>query len=50
MFRYSQAISSAKYLFVQALQQSEKLNHAKGFEMLLDELENLYLGQSWDLS
>ena len=49
MFAHSHAVNSANYLFVQALQQVKKLNHVKSFEAILEELEHLYLGQSWDL-
>ncbi|KAJ5807346.1 geranylgeranyl pyrophosphate synthase [Penicillium robsamsonii] len=49
LFGQSQVINSANYMFVRAVQAARQFHNPKAVEILLEELENLYLGQSWDL-
>ncbi|PYH70516.1 bifunctional terpene synthase/polyprenyl synthetase family protein [Aspergillus vadensis CBS 113365] len=49
IFGHSQAINSANFMFVQAVQVARQFRSPNAVEILLEELENLYLGQSWDL-
>jgi len=49
MFGQSQSINSANFMFVCAVKKSRELANASAVDILLDELECLYLGQSWDL-
>lgn len=49
IFGHAQAINSANFMFVQAVQEARKLSDPSAVDILLDDLENLYLGQSWDL-
>ena len=49
LFGQSQAINSANYMFVRAVQAARQFCNPNAVEILLEELENLYLGQSWDL-
>ncbi|KAF4151442.1 hypothetical protein CNMCM6069_003861 [Aspergillus lentulus] len=49
IFGHSQAINSANFMFVQAVQVARQFRNPKAIDILLEELENLYLGQSWDL-
>lgn len=49
IFGQGQSINSANFMFVRAVQQvSEELNQ-QALTVMLEELEGLYLGQSWDL-
>ncbi|GLA65892.1 hypothetical protein AtubIFM54640_008092 [Aspergillus tubingensis] len=50
IFGHSQAINSANFMFVQAVQLARQFRNPNAVEILLEELENLYLGQSWDLN
>ncbi|EJT79122.1 hypothetical protein GGTG_04211 [Gaeumannomyces tritici R3-111a-1] len=45
----AQAINSATYMFVQAVQLVRRLRNDSSLDLLLEELECLFLGQSWDL-
>jgi geranylgeranyl pyrophosphate synthase len=49
IFGHSQAINSANYMFVQAVNSTRNFRSPDATGILLEELENLYLGQSWDL-
>ncbi|KAL4876396.1 putative geranylgeranyl diphosphate synthase [Aspergillus karnatakaensis] len=49
IFGHSQAINSANYMFVQAVNSTRNFRSPDATGILLGELENLYLGQSWDL-
>ncbi|KAL4902036.1 hypothetical protein BDW74DRAFT_187032 [Aspergillus multicolor] len=49
IFGHSQAINSANFMFVQAVNSIRNFRSPDAMEILLEELENLYLGQSWDL-
>ncbi|KAG2005097.1 hypothetical protein GB937_009054 [Aspergillus fischeri] len=49
IFGHSQAINSANFMFVQAVQVARQFRNPNAVDILLEELENLYLGQSWDL-
>ncbi|KAL5340870.1 isoprenoid synthase domain-containing protein [Aspergillus crustosus] len=50
IFGHSQAINSANFMFVQAVNATRKdFRSPFASEILLAELEHLYLGQSWDL-
>ncbi|RAQ98645.1 geranylgeranyl pyrophosphate synthase [Stemphylium lycopersici] len=49
IFGHSQAINSANFMFVQAVQQARKLSNPQAVDIVLHELERLHLGQSWDL-
>ncbi|KAI9774496.1 MAG: hypothetical protein M1839_001684 [Geoglossum umbratile] len=49
IFGQAQAINSANFMYVQALQTVSRLKDLEIIDLLLEELECLYLGQSWDL-
>ncbi|CBF87199.1 hypothetical protein AN2611.2 [Aspergillus nidulans FGSC A4] len=49
LFGHSQAINSANYMFIQAVRATRSFHNPEAMDILLEELENLYLGQSWDL-
>ncbi|RMI96607.1 hypothetical protein CDV36_016300 [Fusarium kuroshium] len=49
LFGHSQAINSANFMSVQAVRASRKLLNQGGVDVLLEDLECLYLGQSLDL-
>ncbi|KJZ69127.1 hypothetical protein HIM_11485 [Hirsutella minnesotensis 3608] len=49
IFGHSQAINSANFMFVSAVQSARRLTNVGALDVLLEELENLYLGQSLDL-
>ncbi|KAJ0413219.1 isoprenoid synthase domain-containing protein [Aspergillus carlsbadensis] len=49
IFGHSQAINSANFMFVQAVNATRNFRSPDATKILLGELENLYLGQSWDL-
>ncbi|KAF4276289.1 hypothetical protein CNMCM8812_002246 [Aspergillus fumigatus] len=49
IFGHSQAINSANFMFVQAVQVARQFRNPNVVDILLEELENLHLGQSWDL-
>ncbi|KAG4430926.1 hypothetical protein IFR05_013584 [Cadophora sp. M221] len=49
VFGPSQSINSANFMFVCAVKKSRQLRNPRAVGILLDELECLYLGQSWDL-
>lgn len=49
IFGPSQSINSANFMFVWAVKKSRGLENPRAVDILLDELECLYLGQSWDL-
>jgi ophiobolin F synthase len=49
VFGHSQAINSANFMFVQAVQHARKLSNPTAVDIVLYELERLHLGQSWDL-
>ncbi|TDZ67567.1 Ophiobolin F synthase [Colletotrichum trifolii] len=49
VFGQAQSINSANFMFVQAVQMTQKLNNPASLDTLLDELECLFIGQSWDL-
>jgi ophiobolin F synthase len=49
IFGQSQAINSANFMFVRAVQEARKLSNPQAVDIVLQELERLYLGQSWDL-
>ncbi|KAF1942791.1 geranylgeranyl pyrophosphate synthase [Clathrospora elynae] len=49
IFGHSQAINSANFMFVQAVQEARKLSNPQAVDIVLRELERLHLGQSWDL-
>ncbi|PSN71887.1 geranylgeranyl pyrophosphate synthase [Corynespora cassiicola Philippines] len=49
VFGHSQAINSANFMFVQAVQQARKLSNPHAVDIVLQELECLHFGQSWDL-
>ena len=50
IFGPAQSINSATYMFVEAVQRVNKLNNPNMMHVLLEELENLFVGQSWDLN
>jgi ophiobolin F synthase len=50
IFGHSQAINSANFMFVQAVTASRQLRSQKAVDILLDDLERLYVGQSFDLN
>lgn len=50
IFGPSQAINSANFMFVRAVQTSRFLHNPHAAATLLEELENLYLGQGQDLA
>jgi ophiobolin F synthase len=49
VFGQSQAINSANFMFVRAVQEARKLSNPEAVDVVLEELERLYIGQSWDL-
>lgn len=49
IFGHSQAINSANFMFVQAVAASRRLQNQTGIDVLLEDLQCLYLGQSLDL-
>ncbi|GKT71922.1 geranylgeranyl pyrophosphate synthase [Colletotrichum tofieldiae] len=49
VFGRAQSINSANFMFVQAVQVVRTLNNPDCLELLLEELECLFVGQSWDL-
>lgn len=50
IFGPAQSINSANFMYVKATQQVRKgLNNPRALDVILEELEGLYLGQSWDL-
>lgn len=50
IFGHSQAINSANFMFVQAVAASRHLRSQKAVDILLQDLERLYVGQSFDLN
>ncbi|PVH95144.1 geranylgeranyl pyrophosphate synthetase [Periconia macrospinosa] len=50
IFGTSQSINSATYMFVDAVQRVNRLSNPNMTRVLLEELENLFVGQSWDLN
>jgi ophiobolin F synthase len=49
IFGQSQAINSTNFMLVRVVQEARKLSNSQAVDILLQELERLYLGQSWDL-
>jgi ophiobolin F synthase len=49
IFGPAQSINSANVMYVHAVKQARQLRNPRAADILLDELECLYLGQSWDL-
>ncbi|KAE8374211.1 terpenoid synthase [Aspergillus bertholletiae] len=49
VFGAAQSVNSATYLFVQASRAIHELNKPELLTILFDELEALFVGQSWDL-
>ncbi|KAK0113545.1 hypothetical protein ONS95_013796 [Cadophora gregata] len=49
VFGQSQSINSANFMFVCAVKKSRQLENSTAVDIVLEELECLYLGQSWDL-
>lgn len=49
IFGTAQAINSANFLYVSAVQAINMLKSQEAMNVMLEELENLFLGQSWDL-
>lgn len=49
VFGQAQSINSANFMFVQAVQIATQLKNPNCIAILLEELECLFLGQSWDL-
>ncbi|KAI9844618.1 MAG: hypothetical protein M1837_005470 [Sclerophora amabilis] len=49
IFGHAQVINSANFMFVQAVQEGRRLQNPAAVDSLLEDLECLYLGQSWDL-
>lgn len=49
VFGPAQAINSANYMYVQAVQLSRRLPNPSSVDVLLEELSSIFLGQSWDL-
>jgi ophiobolin F synthase len=49
VFGRSQSINSGNYMFVAALRSATKLSNPNALPLLLETLQSLYLGQSWDL-
>ncbi|KAH0559591.1 hypothetical protein GP486_003894 [Trichoglossum hirsutum] len=49
IFGSAQAINSANFMFVEAVQAVQQLENPGAMDTLLEELKHLYLGQSWDL-
>lgn len=49
IFGAAQCINSANLMYVHAAQQARKLKNPNSIDALLEGLDTLYLGQSWDL-
>lgn len=49
IFGSAQATNSANFMFVQAVSETRKLGNSAVINSVLEGLEHLYLGQSWDL-
>lgn len=49
IFGTAQAINSANFLYVSAVQAINMLKNQEAMSVMLEELENLFMGQSWDL-
>ncbi|KAH7110377.1 geranylgeranyl pyrophosphate synthase [Dendryphion nanum] len=49
VFGTSQTINSATYLYTCAVQEATKLDSPESVNIVLDELQTLFVGQSWDL-
>lgn len=49
IFGPAQAINSANFLYVSAVQAINSLKNPEMISAMLEELENLFVGQSWDL-
>jgi ophiobolin F synthase len=49
IYGYAQSINSANFMIVQAVQSAGKLANKDAMHVLLHDVENLFLGQSWDL-
>ena len=49
IFGSAQAINSSTFLYVSAVQEIQATQNQAMMDVLLDELQNLYVGQSWDL-
>ncbi len=49
VFGPAQAINSSTFLYVRAVQAIRELHNQEATSILIEELENLFLGQSWDL-
>lgn len=49
IFGQAQTINTATFLFVRAVQEAGKLRNAKSISVLTEQLEILFIGQSWDL-
>jgi ophiobolin F synthase len=49
LFGQAQSINSANFMFVRAVQEVSQLLSPAALGVVLEELEGLYLGQSWDL-
>jgi ophiobolin F synthase len=49
VYGHAQAINSANFMFVKAVVEASTLRSPNAMSIFLDDLENLYLGQSWDL-
>ncbi|KAK1149438.1 hypothetical protein N8T08_006661 [Aspergillus melleus] len=49
IFGHSQAINSANFMFVGAVKFAQNFRSPNAISILLEELQNMYLGQSWDL-
>lgn len=49
VFGQAQSINTANFMFVQAVQLTHRLQNPACVEALLEELESLFTGQSWDL-
>jgi ophiobolin F synthase len=49
IFGYAQSINSSNFMLLQAMQEAAKLSNKDALQIVLDDVENLFLGQSWDL-
>ena len=49
IFGSAQAINSSTFLYVSAVQAIQAMQNQEMVNVLLEELQNLYVGQSWDL-
>ncbi|KAF8250240.1 geranylgeranyl pyrophosphate synthase [Wilcoxina mikolae CBS 423.85] len=49
IFGHAQSINAANFMYVKATAQVQKGLNPQALDVLLEELEGLYLGQSWDL-